>query len=1039
MAFAQIQTIPISFQGAIQGKIDPLQLQPPNLLTADNVTFNKLGVIEKRPGFQNVSRLANSGSISNGAALSTLGNELLLFNGDNIYSYVSSQNSWINRGSAYSVINRTKIITRTKVANQYNPDATSVATDDDGNGIEVYAYEDDRSGVRYAIVDSLSGAFIVPDTALDVNGFQPKTINVKGQVYVVYAISTTSLGCKILNTQNPSVLPQPAAILCRDANGQTLIPYDATYFDNNLLFAYANQTGGIVLSMGGGAYNAFVTIATATYTNANASIISLAVDSANNIWLTYVNAGGINILRFTLVGNNFILQQTATTLDASPYIVNVGACEDVLPGNLCVVYELQDGSNNNFIRTFSLNQRGQTNINANIGHGNEQRGVGLASKPFRNGSNIFVNTVFVSPNQSTYFTLNVTENYAIVNKMNSQLGGGYRNNILLAQCDPYLATTSSYLFANQLKGLFTSFNGQTYTSLGVNATYIDFNASNAFLSITGSRNLHIVGGVEQIYDGNSVVEDNFNTYVEFQGTCGATVVPGGNIATGTYFYQFVYEWTDNNGQRQQSQPSIPVSVTLTANSNVSFILPTCRLTAKALPRSPISIAAYRTTAVGANVYYKVTSDIDITKMILNNTLVDSVTWVDNSPDNAITANEDLYTASQVYNSAPPSCSLICNYNNRIMLSGMEDPNIVWFSQDKFELDNYNTIPIEFSALFTIGVDSTNDTSGPITAIAKINNTFVVFKEASIFIMAGNGPEPSGAASDFIAPTILTSDVGCVNPNSIEIVPQNQNNAGGIMFKSKKGIYLLDQNLQVSYIGAPAEDYNDYTITASELLTATNEIVFTTLEGTIIVYNYYFNYWYTWSGLSAVDACIWQDKLCILQQNGTVLIQNQDTYYDEDESGQRFVFSTITTPNLAFGGMQGYFGCYNVHLYGTFLGNHVLQVGISYNNSGAIDESVSINGNLCYNQYGSDALFGDSSVFGGTLNQGVGDWVPYQFRINFSKPFAQAIKLTITDSEMSSYNKGYSLSHMLFEVAVFPGAFPVPRTVTIGGAGTGPTY
>lgn len=58
-------------------------------------------------------------------------------------------------------------------------------------------------------------------------------------------------------------------------------------------------------------------------------------------------------------------------------------------------------------------------------------------------------------------------------------------------------------------------------------------------------------------------------------------------------------------------------------------------------------------------------------------------------------------------------------------------------------------------------------------------------------MQGNGPDATGANSDYGDPTLITSDVGCINDNSVVIMPQ------GLMFQSAKGIYLLDQSLKLN--------------------------------------------------------------------------------------------------------------------------------------------------------------------------------------------------------------------------------------------------
>lgn len=62
---------------------------------------------------------------------------------------------------------------------------------------------------------------------------------------------------------------------------------------------------------------------------------------------------------------------------------------------------------------------------------------------------------------------------------------------------------------------------------------------------------------------------------------------------------------------------------------------------------------------------------------------------------------------------------------------------------------------------------------------------------------------------------------------------------GIMYKSNKGIYLLNRSLQVDYIGSPVEDYNSQNITSADLIQDKNRRRFLTSSGVTLVYDYYF--------------------------------------------------------------------------------------------------------------------------------------------------------------------------------------------------------
>ena len=103
----------------------------------------------------------------------------------------------------------------------------------------------------------------------------------------------------------------------------------------------------------------------------------------------------------------------------------------------------------------------------------------------------------------------------------------------------------------------------------------------------------------------------------------------------------------------------------------------------------------------------------------------------------------------------------------------------------------------------------------------MDDKLIIFKNNSIYFMAGDGPNNLGQQDTFSQPQLISSDVGCENKNSIVLSPQ------GLFFKSNKGIFRLSRSLGLSYIGAPIEDFNDLTIKKADLLAKKNEVRFLT--------------------------------------------------------------------------------------------------------------------------------------------------------------------------------------------------------------------
>lgn len=1010
------QTFPFTFSGGLNSKIDTFQLQSPQLLQADNVRFQLSGAVSKRPGFTKLSsNILGGGILASGVACQSFNGELLAFDGTYIYSYIESASAWANRGFAISVINDQKKIINTRIAQQNNPDGTNL------NGFELYAWEDDRvspitegAGVRYSVVDSDTGAFVVADKFAAPLGSAPKTLAVPSlnQFNVYYCASYSTMQYNTILTDRPNLL-QSQQTLFIDASGPTptsYFAYDATLYQGLPLIAYGSIDG---LKLNWNGTNYLVNNLTSI------SCISVTVDSNDVIWIVFTSNEEVSSGTYYTAVSNF--NTTFLFGQVTPLIaVNIATIEDINLGALNGTYEIA-ASPYNYINNFTLS------INNNLTTVTGQLGVGLASKPFKYNNQIYINTIWQSTAQSTYFTLSLTQNMKCVSKINPGVGGNYRNNNLLAQCDQFPGT-GEFLFANQRKGAFTTNNNTSYSLLGVNASYIDFTNVNAFNSAVGANELHIVGGVEKIYDGVSVVEDNFHLYPEVADGygCNVTLQAGGQLGTGQYQYVVVYTWSDNSALVERGQPSIPATVVATAGQAAYLQLPCLLITDKQDNRSPVSIEVYRTAltfGVPSSIFYKITDDAN---PIINNVNIPYLYFTDNLSDADILGNEPLYTSSQLFNSAPPACSLISPFLTRIFLSGMEDPNVIWTSQDRFELDNYNTIPIEFSPLLVEGV---NPAGGPITAIAALDQAMIVFKSDLIYWFNGTGPNANGTAGNFSDAIPIPADSGCINPNSIISIPGNGTTTGGLLYQSNKGIFLVDRSYNNIYIGANVEQYNSYHITSAELLDDTYEVIFITLEGTVLVYNYYWNSWSTWSYLPAVDSCIWNNQLVLIQSNGNVLVQKDNYYYDyasDYQNTQKPVVRVVQIPWLAFGGIQGYHSVRWATLLGHYISPHILQMSVCYNYDPAAKEPIAINSNAVSNVFGGFPTFGAGATFGG------GYFTPYQWQYNFGFQFGQSISIIISDTAINGGDQGAIFSALTFEVGVFQDTVRLPSRNKFGG-------
>ena len=1067
MAFLEPQNIPVTFDGGIKTIVDELQLQPNNLLIEENVRHTKQGHVAKRPGFRALSQeVMGGGRISSAVACQVFNDELLVFDGRSVFSYLEEAGQWVSRGTAISVIEKQRRIIRTSSATQLNPDGIVV------EGFEVYAWEDQRSGkttLRYAVVDGSSGSFAVADQVVAFDGLQPKTIQGTDAVgnpvaQIFYAVGTTM--------QSATVSPERPSIPLSGASGQppTSWPvdgrangfgYDVAQWHQQPIIAYDGAQG---ISLVGGP---IIDGNRCLDMTVSGGPVACIVDSLGFVWVAYAGkkngvygawvnrwdiTSGTPVPLFNQGGSSVRVDvgiDGQSVLNAN--VNNIALIETTSGGSVIVCFEYSATTKVKPPYSATLNYStecvGVVAVNANVYfdaqgviHGRFYlgtiRGVGLASKPFKDEQDAFVNVLYQSvlptggagqtpPTQSTYFTACLTQpGLPIVAKAMAQTGGLLRSNKILAQCDG-TGNANEYLYAGQQLGTFQVQNGASVANFGVASTRMHFDNSSAFNSVESANNLVVVGGIPQTYDGVSFVEQNFHVGPEGLGTI---PLPGGQLTGGTYTLQATYEWADNFGQVQRSQPSPGTVATVTAGQQLVVFVPTLRLTAKVPApanavqttpgRSPVQVVLYATPSSNSQgqIAYRVASSD-------NDPLSDSIAMVFNVPDAEIETSAPIYTTSQLMNGAPPACALIALYQGRVAVSGLEDPFVSWVSQNRFDNSEYNTLPVEFSPELTIGCDHRGDA---ITAIGVLDANLVLFKRETIFIVSGDGPAADGTGSSWPDPQMLTSDTGSINPNSLVFSPM------GLFFQSAKGIYLLDRNLSVEYKGSPVADFNELTITSATLLPSTNEIVWATTTGTFIVYNYLFDTWGTWTTFAAADSCIWNGALTYVRPDGLVLIQaSPQSYTDNVDPGQwtdngRQYTRKIQLPWLSFGEIQGYRACYYALLIGQYLAEHSLQIDVEIDYTPGIKQTSIFDGSIMASgRWGGTPAWGREPSWGQENS-----FSNYQFRINFKKKFIQSIRLTISEN---APNASGTWSAMTFSVGSSGRIRPIPRSNIQGGA------
>ncbi len=468
-----------------------------------------------------------------------------------------------------------------------------------------------------------------------------------------------------------------------------------------------------------------------------------------------------------------------------------------------------------------------------------------------------------------------------------------------------------------------------------------------------------------------------------------------------YFYQAVYEWTDNQGNIHRSAPSIPVSVTTTGSTSFNQInVPTLRLTYKTA--NPVKIAIYRWSTAQEN-YYQVTS---IASPLLNNPLIDSVSYVDTLSDAQILGNSLIYTTGGVIeNIGAPATAITTLFKSRLFLVDSEDKNLLWFSKQVIE-----AVPVEMSDLFTKYIAPTTSAqgaTGPITALSAMDDKLIIFKKDAIYYITGTGPDNTGSNDDFSEPVFITSTVGCANPLSIVFSPR------GLMFQSDKGIWLLGRDLSTSYIGADVEQFNASVVQSAVNVPATNQVRFTLSTGETLMFDYYYSQWATFIGVPAISSTLFQGFHTYINSFGQVYQESPGTYLD----GSRPVLMSFTTSWINTAGLQGFMRAYQLYLLGVYYSPHKLNVSVAYDyNPSPTQTSVIIPKNYAA-PWGGEQLWGSGSAWGGPGNI-------EQWRVFLAHQKCESLQISVTETYDASIGAaagaGFTLSGMNLVVGMKSG-------------------
>ena len=395
------------------------------------------------------------------------------------------------------------------------------------------------------------------------------------------------------------------------------------------------------------------------------------------------------------------------------------------------------------------------------------------------------------------------------------------------------------------------------------------------------------------------------------------------------------------------------------------------------------------------------------------------------------------------------CSILEVYKNIVFTAGLRNPYEIQYSK-VFS----SNIPVEWNDSLLI---DTTPRGGPITVLKGMDDRLIIFKESSIYFIAGGQNnftsylKTRGGLNTSIELALISGDIGCVSKNSCVLTPL------GIMFKSNKGVYLLERSLNLSYVGDPIRDYNHLDILDSQLVADSGEVRFLTDTEIALIYNYERNMWYTYSQHGGSSNTVINGIYYYTNAND-VLVKETKKFSDLGSS----IPLKIETGWLSFAEVQGFQRVYRLLLLGTYKSSHSLRIRVAYNYDDTwVDEKEIIlyenykttpdatgffSEPFAASKYGSPPEWdvpAETSeeilrpIPSGTLSTtttaapyGGAEVTQYQFRVNFKKQKCEAIKILVEDIQDPSIDgvgEGLTMSNLSFLVGIKGGDYKIKQS------------
>lgn len=850
------QTIEVPLAAGQEQKRDPRAVEAPNLLRATDVQFDEVGALRQRPPFEALgANIYGGGALANIRKLVANGAERLAFTKDTLYSWNANQSKWVSKGTHLAVTTSEEPAFVT-TDDQVLPDRAELG------GVVFVSWQRTVSAVTTGYVAayerSTGSVLMSPQTLTGCRQIRLTALATK--VLLSYYDGTNAVACVAIDAASP-VPSLGGAVTVATGVGATC-NYDVVRVPGADTAVFAVRRT-VTTSYDVARVTAALAVTTVNKARTCTGAIALSVKlSGEQVQIARANGASV-------VGD--LLKESDLT-DVSPSGTFISQAIGTSVGTINQITAAHRADNRCYVFWHSSQTAGSSSWTSRVNWvdtsgtlGSEKdfvRRLAVASRAFQHDGSVYVGMAFAGEStfpgagsanyraqlQNTYYLYR--DDILLVAKATVGRAGGF------SPTDGFLpnvtsSSTGRYDWAGIERRIIDL--GEKQTGYGARAPRLvtwtfDSNESRRCVRLGGT--LYVTGGQIMQYDGVRLTELGFHVYPwDFE----ASASTAGNLTDGDYYYKCTTRWDNAVGELDRSTTATVAKVTITSGPKFVSAPATVPLHLTRKPSTEIAVELWRTAANPTDdaPFYLVTSKDPAATSNPNRYLpndadaVAIVAFQDNFADATATTKEshpENYGVLEYL--APPPATIIAATADRIFLAGVAgDPSRIWYSRLRAEGE-----VASFNDALTVDVPRAG---GAITGLGFVNETLIAFCERAVYALTGDGFNNLGQGANYGPARLLSTDVGCTTHDSIALTD------AGLIFKSRKGWYVLNRGWSVEYIGGGVSDFDGEAVIACHALDAAHQVRALT-SGRLLMFDTLLRQWATWS-VSAVAATVWTDQ------------------------------------------------------------------------------------------------------------------------------------------------------------------------------------